>query len=123
MYTESYVTTNMPYLHRKYLAMLRCGSLPLEVELGRRDGIPLDKRYCKMCNQNVIEDEIHVLLQCPLYDDIRSNLTNIHNTGMSLLDQFISILSCSEQQALLGKCIFRIMERRDIFKDVFSNLK
>ncbi len=27
-----------------------------------------------MCCQNVIEDEIHILLQCPLYDDVHSNL-------------------------------------------------
>ena len=100
--TESYLTSTIPYQHRKYLAMFRSGCLPLEVELGRRDGTPLDKRFCKMCFQNVVEDEIHILLKCPLYDDVRSNLlSDIHDTGMSLQKQFIQILSCPEQQALL----------------------
>ena len=69
-------------------------------------------------NINVcVEDEIHILLKCPLYDDVRSNLlSDIHDTGMSLQKQFIQILSCPEQQAALAKCIFRIVERRNIFK-------
>ena len=48
IYSETYITTSMPYIHRKYLAMLRSGSLPLEVELGRRNGIPFVDRLCKM---------------------------------------------------------------------------
>ena len=76
-----------------------------------------------MCNLQKVEDEIHVLLQCPLYDDLRDNLVkNIPNTGMSLIDQYILLLSKTEIQAPLGKCIFRIMERREIFKNIFTNL-
>ena len=76
-----------------------------------------------MCNDNIIEDEIHVLTQCPLYDDIRANLIKCFtDTGMSLMDQFLYLLSCSEQQAALAKCIYRSMKRRDIFKNVFINL-
>lgn len=107
----------------KHLAMLRYGSLPLEIELGRRNGTPLDERLCKMCNHQSIENEIHVLLQCPLYDDLRANIIrNLPNTEMSVFEKFTMLLSNQELQAPLGKCVFRIMERRDIFKNVFTNL-
>ena len=109
---ESYVTTMMPFAHRKFLAMLRCGSLPLEIELGRRSKIPLHNRICKLCNTNV-EDEVHLLLQCPAYDDLRENIVlYISDVRLSLKDQFCSLLSNTEIQAALGKCVFRIMERR-----------
>ena len=70
------------------------------------------------------ENEVHILLQCPLYDDLRYNLMqHINDTDMSQMEQFNTLLSNPELQALLGKVTFKIMERRDIFKNVFSNLK
>ena len=45
IFTESYVTTVMPFQHRQKLAMLRLGCL--EVELGCRNNTPLHLRTCK----------------------------------------------------------------------------
>ncbi len=113
---ESYVTTIMPFHHRQKIAMLRLGCLPIQIELGRRSNTPLDSRICKLCNQGCIEDEVHLLLQCPLYDDIRSIITkHVTDTTMSFKDQFCSLLSNPDIQADLGKCVFRMMNRRQLF--------
>ena len=32
-----------------------------------------NERLCLMCNLYIIEDEIHFILICPLYNDLREN--------------------------------------------------
>ena len=118
---ESYVMDLMPYMHRKYLAMFRCGSLPLEVELGRRRNLPLDERLCPLCKQGV-EDEVHILLQCPVYDDLREDFSilipGITQSGVDVFDQFISIMSNDDIQADVGNFIFKVMKRREQILEV-----
>ena len=58
---------------RSALAKFRCGVAPLRNETGRYEMIPYDKRNCFNCITNV-ENEEHVLLECPLYKDIRLEL-------------------------------------------------
>lgn len=117
IYTETYITTAMPFHHRQKLAMLRLGCLPIQVELGRRNHIPLHLRICRQCDMNTIEDEVHLLLECPLYDDIRSGIIQHIDTTVSPKDQFCSLMSSPDIQAVLGKCIFNIMKRREIFSN------
>ena len=69
----------MPFTHRKCFAMFMCDSLPLEVELGRIKNMPLDERLCKMCTQQSIENEVPILLECPLYDDLRENILSCYH--------------------------------------------
>ena len=115
IFVETYITTIMPLHHRQNLAMLRFGCLPIEIELGRRNNTPLEMRLCKQCNMNCIEDERHLLLECPLYDDLRSPLEQfIPDINASIHDQYCSLLSNPDIQALLAKCIFSIMKRRSI---------
>ena len=56
------------------MAKFRCGVAPLQVEVGRYSGMPLEDGLCTLCNQGAIEDECHALVRCDLYNDIRSNL-------------------------------------------------
>ncbi|CAG2222861.1 unnamed protein product [Mytilus edulis] len=72
--TQQYITTNMTRQQRSTLARMRCGTFPLELELGRYRGIPSNRRFCKVCNDNVsVEDEKHFLIKCPLYSCERNN--------------------------------------------------
>ena len=48
--------------------------LPLTVEVGRFNSVPEDERLCTLCNLNVIEDELHFVFHCPLYDEARQFL-------------------------------------------------
>ena len=52
---------------------VNCGTASTAVETGRYDDSTLNDRKCFNCD-NVIEDEMHVILHCPLYDSFRRNL-------------------------------------------------
>ena len=57
---------------RHSIAKFRTSSHHLEVETGRYHNIDINLRTCKLCNDNVIEDEVHFLLCCPAYSDLRT---------------------------------------------------
>ena len=71
---ELYLSINVPRRLRRYLAKFRTGNINLEIELGRRFRQPREDRLCRFCGErNVmsIEDEFHVLTECPIYLDLR----------------------------------------------------
>ena len=72
--TECYVKLVLNRGHRAALAQFRCGILPLSIETGRFQNIPLEYRLCNFCDQNVIEDETHFLLYCTAYQELRNVL-------------------------------------------------
>ena len=63
---EEYVTRPTSWRRRRTIAQLRCGCLPLEMEIGRyrHPKTPLAQRICQLCNEG-IEDETHFLIFCP----------------------------------------------------------
>ena len=75
-----YVFEKEPYVnifnrgYRSAMAQFRCGILPLSVETGRYNCIPLEFRLCNFCDDNVVEDETHFLLHCSFYNDMRNDL-------------------------------------------------
>ena len=70
---EHYVRQLLSRAHRSALAKFRCGTAPLKIETGRYEGLPLESRTCFMC-PGVVESEQHVLMSCPLYEDLRADL-------------------------------------------------
>ena len=67
---------------------LRISAHRLEIESGRYKNIPRDERTCKWCqlslSGNFIEDEIHVLYNCDLYNNLRIKLlTTLNNSPAS----------------------------------------
>ena len=69
--TEPYVHLNLKRRQRSLCAQLRFGVLPLAIEVGRFKGTPDELRLCEFCDFNLVEDELHFILYCPLYDDLR----------------------------------------------------
>ena len=72
-----------PYLYhiknpkyRHSFARFRSSSHPLEIEKGRHTNpiIPLENRICTICN--VIEDELHFLINCSLYNEKKKEITH-----------------------------------------------
>ena len=78
---EPYVSHYMSRGNRSILAQFRFGILPLRIETGRFDSTPLEDRLCIFCNMNVIEDEFHFLIQCPMYIIPRQTL--FHNISLN----------------------------------------
>lgn len=96
--TEDYVKLRMERSHRRILAKYRSGSFPLQIETGRftKPKVPLNNRICKLCTDNVVEDEMHFLLCCDFYSDLRrplvakAQLRNSNFQEMSLPGSFLS---------------------------------
>ncbi len=66
---EQYVLSFMNRGHRSYLAQLRCGILPLEIETGQWYNISAENRVCKVCKTNSVENEINFIFHCNLYHE------------------------------------------------------
>ena len=89
--TENYITYNIKRYHRSLLAKIRIGILPINIELGRYKRTPVENRTCPRCQEN-IEDEMHFLIKCPLYKELRQKLfetleTKINTTATDLPDE------------------------------------
>ena len=63
------------YLHnvkdkkvRKCLTNFRISSHKLEIEVGRYKKIDADVRFCQLCKEGFVEDELHFMLECKCYE-------------------------------------------------------
>ena len=80
----------------KSLSCLRLSSHRFEVEVGRwakPNKVPYENRKCKICN--ILEDEFHFLLECPLYAELRKRYINKYYWRRSNMPKFIQLL-CTE---------------------------
>ena len=77
----------MHFSHREAYAKIRCGVAPLKLETGPYLGQPLDARICQFC-PNHIEDEQHIILQCPACESLKQN---IFRTASVLFEGFCRI--------------------------------
>jgi ssDNA-binding Zn-finger/Zn-ribbon topoisomerase 1 len=75
---EPYVNYHVSKHIRSILAQLRMGILPLHIETGRYQNVfdretgvyrrmNVDERTCNICKLDVVEDEIHFLFHCNMY--------------------------------------------------------
>ena len=67
--TPTYYHDVINYRHVSMIAKLRVSMHNLQIEMGRRSGTDRNLRLC-MCQRSV-EDELHFLTQCTLYNEIR----------------------------------------------------
>ena len=76
----NYLQSFMPKFKRSLFAQFRTGVLPLHIETGRyhltKDPksktyrkLNVEERTCLICNMNSVEDEIHFLCHCPMYEE------------------------------------------------------
>ena len=116
--TEPYVRIIAQKKFRSAYAKFRCGVAPINIELCRYGlaRIPVEGRVCSHCNE--VEDESHVLMYCPLYDDIRDQLTlsindiNLSLQDSSVQDQFIQLMSNPIYYRVVSKAICYILNKR-----------
>ena len=66
--------------------------------------MPLNDRICKLCTDSVIEDEMHFLLRCDFYPDLRRSLFSKAQLciwifyEISLLDKFNFVMKYVNMQ-------------------------
>ncbi|MES9880789.1 MAG: reverse transcriptase family protein [Sedimenticola sp.] len=116
---ESYCKQVFNRSHRGALSKFRSGTAPIALEHGRYTGLPVNERYCFNCN-NVVEDEKHVLLVCPLYDNIRIDLFEeargiIANFDELSVDEKVAFILSNPNIAKLSAktCSLILNKRRD----------
>ena len=113
---EDYLRADMPRRYRKAITSLRIGLHNLQIEKGRHSTpiVPADQRYCPFC-PNIVEDEIHFLLKCSLYNDERNTfLGKIQIDGETDIDLYRKILTSASLPVLFetGKYISTCMAKR-----------
>ena len=72
--TEQYCKMILPLSHRSAFSKFRLGVAPIRIETGRYEGLGIENRTCPFCENNVVENEIHVMLNCEKYNDLRETL-------------------------------------------------
>ena len=125
--TEEYILKHRSKYERSILCQFRIGILPLNIETGRykniKDNISgkmrnlrPEERICDLCDLKKVEDELHFLCVCPVYNDERQNLyrkiDSTHNGFLNLEpeEKFIFIMiNCNP---LLGKYLKLSWEKR-----------
>ena len=127
---EDYLRHVKDCRHRKVLTKFRIGVLPLRVESGRyeakgvenRRGIPIQFRVCECCDLGRVEDEIHFMLECPLYSSERQVLLKTcgfatvwaSNDCTSLFAELMKC-SCPVKCRAIAKFVFDSFCRRSAF--------
>ena len=79
----------------------------LEIEMGRwakPERIEFDDRKCKLCNK--LEDEFHVVLECPLYDDIRKQYIGHYYFRRLSMFRFIELVSSKRKSQVKNLATF-----------------
>ena len=116
--TEDYVNSYLTKYQRSLFAQLRCGVLPIQVEVGRFSNTPLEMRICKLCNQEC-EDEIHFICVCPRYEQERNELFQQVGTGdptfmlKNSQGQFVCLMT--NYQYRLAKYLSVVWQKRKRF--------
>ena len=119
---EKYLDTESDFFKRRNITKFRISSHRLEIEIGRyackgkREKIGKDKRLCKNCDMQKIEDEEHVLMLCPKYQQPRQYmLDSLIDTFLGLKDlndaeRFIFIMKCCDYEStnLLSKMLDQV---------------
>ena len=72
--TEDYIKLCSSRRKRSLLAQFRMGILPIALETGRFRNLAIADRLCVLCNLQAVEDELHFLCVCSLYNDIRRDM-------------------------------------------------
>ena len=77
------------------MTKIRLSNHTLNIEAGRHNKIQKNKRFCPFC-PNLVEDEMHFLLFCPVYTENRVNLSqklNIQQQNMHQEQLFLILMT------------------------------
>ena len=89
---EQYLGFPTPKKFLLTMARFRTSSHTLEIKLGQHKGTLLSQRICEYCElrgSTCIEDEFHLVLNCPMYSEIKQRYSSEY------LRSKLIILTCS----------------------------
>ena len=103
---ETYLDFIKENKYKIALTQFRLSSHNLAIERGRIEHIDRNERVCKLCNSNVIENEFHFLLVCPLYRELRKQYLKPYFCRWPTLNKFNSLMSNMNKKSLLNVAKF-----------------
>ena len=124
---EDYLRIKLTYQQSKKLAQLRTSSHRLNIETGRhgyvRQSNILNRVCYQCCDEDtvkhlaelpffdpILEDEVHVLQRCPLYNDLRESLSEAAKACLS--NSLITLFTDGKYTLEVAKMVTRIDCRR-----------
>lgn len=96
---ENYINMKLDKQMIFNFARLRISNHSLEIETGRYKKKTLEQRLCKICNDDLIEDEMHFLMTCTAY---RSERTEVFEKLNALIVAFHSYTIQEKFKFLMG---------------------
>ena len=112
------VTTPLLRSHICVVAKLMCRTSNLDIERGHHIKIPMENCFCILCQNMVVEEEVHFILKCPFYNDLRNPiflLANLQYPNFTeLTDLHLSI------RGFVKNCI--ILSQWDVQQKVTMNV-
>ena len=110
---------------RQSLTKLRISAHTLAIEKDRHTKTgktPITQRICKCCNSNMVENEYHFVMKCPLYTTERSQLyseINVTSTAAPTEELFLNLMYCNIENTTkaFGNFLTSIFKKR---KQYFS---
>ena len=109
-------------MYKRALSNFRCSGHSLNIETGRHQNIDRELRYYNYClKSNIcsIEDELHMLLLCPLYSNLRTEFFQQRWLCRHICDQlFNDIMSTqnNNENFRLSKFIYKAFLLRDKYQ-------
>ena len=127
---ETYLTAIINPNHRRAMSQFRLSSHSLEIERGRYNSTPPEKRFCTYCKdmmgREVVENEEHFVFDCPLSEELRENLISnlvAHKTHLSDEKKLVYILSNKNGIKTTAKYTFLAFEHRKTTLDVLKYIQ
>ena len=110
--TETYLKVIKNVKDRISLSRFRLSNHKLLIETGRHENLNREDRICPFCcTQSLVEDEIHFLTRCILYNKIRKPLYEMctelkpNFTFYSDVEQFKFLMTCEFLQPAVAKFV------------------
>ena len=120
---EKYLSGIKKYSVRKCFTKFRISAHLLETERGRYKNIDLIDRKCSFCDKGAIEDEIHLLFNCPLYENKRKTFESIititcpNYTLLSQKDKLVWLMTNEDDKIIIAFSSFIY----DCFEIILNN--
>ena len=112
--TEQYCLPRLPIKHRSAFAKFRCGVVPVRIETGWYERLELNRRICPLC-RNGIEDEIHVMLHCPVYSNLRLVKIMCQKLFPNFTKKTWYMFKCICQRFLKVQCFNTLSREENVF--------
>lgn len=70
-------SAGMSSAHVCSMLRFRINAHSLRVATGRWQGLPREQRLCERCSSDLVEDEFHMVFECPAYDCVREKFYSL----------------------------------------------